>query len=277
MNHYGTLRDYRFADKDADDIRGSDLYGRDDEKLGEIDDVVFDHSTGEIRHVVVDTGGWLSSKKFLVPADRLQPSSKHDDDFQVNLTKQQIEGFPAYNEDDVKDRDRWGDYEKRYDKAWTTAGDVMHREDSVDRIITPRADEMPSTTAGSSSSSGLPSGTSSPRPISESFRQAQDPIKGRVADQTTASPYRTTGSGQPDPVYSRPASAAGETPEIATGGTRPVSMSTPGAARSHLGERWNNFENRLRRDRPQIVGACGVCSVGPKSSVSDVDKKRKVG
>ena len=277
MNHYGTLRDYRFADKDVDDIRGSNLYGRDDEKLGEIDDVIFDHSTGDIRHVVVDTGGWLSSKKFLVPADRLQPSAEHEDDYQVNLTKQQVEGFPAYDEDDVKDRDRWGDYEKRYDQAWTTTGDVMHREDSVDRIITPRADEMPS--AGvSSSSSGLPSGTSSPRPISESFRQAQDPVKGRPADATTASPMRTTGSGQADTFTRRPTGAtSGEVPEIATGGTRPVSMSTPGAARSHLGERWNNFENRLRRDRTHITGACGVCSVGPKSSVPDIDKNRKVG
>jgi uncharacterized protein YrrD len=42
------------------DIRGSKLYGLNDEKLGKIDDVIFDHGTGEIRYVVVDTGGWLS-------------------------------------------------------------------------------------------------------------------------------------------------------------------------------------------------------------------------
>ena len=38
---YGTLRDYRF-NKDIDDIRGSAVYGPDDEKLGKIDDVIFD-------------------------------------------------------------------------------------------------------------------------------------------------------------------------------------------------------------------------------------------
>src|ERR1700758_3450529 len=42
MIHYGTLRDYRFSDTEAakDDIRGSKVYGRNDEKLGKIDDVI---------------------------------------------------------------------------------------------------------------------------------------------------------------------------------------------------------------------------------------------
>jgi uncharacterized protein YrrD len=70
---------------DVDDIRGSKLYGLNDEKLGKIDDVIFDHRTGEIRYVVVDTGGWLSSKKFIVPADRIRTSRKHQDDFMVDL------------------------------------------------------------------------------------------------------------------------------------------------------------------------------------------------
>ena len=74
MAHYGTLRDYHFVDNEsADDIRGgSKVYGLNNEKLGKIDDVIFDHSTGQIRYVVVDTGGWLSSKKFIVPSHRLQ-------------------------------------------------------------------------------------------------------------------------------------------------------------------------------------------------------------
>jgi uncharacterized protein YrrD len=48
MAHYGTLRDHRFDD-DVDDIRGASLYGMDDEKLGKIDDVIFDHGSGAIR------------------------------------------------------------------------------------------------------------------------------------------------------------------------------------------------------------------------------------
>ena len=69
MAHYGTLRDYRFTDIDeaTDDIRGSKVYGFNDEKLGKIDDVIFDHATGQIRYVVIDTGGGCPSKKFIVP------------------------------------------------------------------------------------------------------------------------------------------------------------------------------------------------------------------
>jgi uncharacterized protein YrrD len=59
MAHCGLLRNYRFSDSSeaAEDIRGAKLYGVNDEKLGKIEDVIFDHSTGLIRYVVVDTGG----------------------------------------------------------------------------------------------------------------------------------------------------------------------------------------------------------------------------
>ena len=216
MNHYGTLRDCRFADKDTDDIRGSNVYGLNDDKLGDIDDVIFDHGTGDIRYVVVDTGGWLSSKKFLVPADRLQPSAKHNDDYQVNLSKQQIESFPPYDEKTVSDNDRWNDYETRYNAGWTTDGDVLHRTDDPGRIITPRPDEI----AGST--------TSSPR----------------TSSVTSA---------------------------------RNTSANLSNANRTHLGQRWNNFENRLRHDRVKVVGGCGVCGTGPMSTGVDRDRDRKVG
>ena len=93
MAHYGTLKDILVADA-ADDIRGSHLYGLNDEKLGKIDDVIFDHSTGNIRYVVVDTGGWLSNKKFLVPAEGLRASAKHENDFEANLDKRSGREFP---------------------------------------------------------------------------------------------------------------------------------------------------------------------------------------
>src|SRR5690348_8283650 len=102
MSHYGVLKDYRFPVA-AEDIRGATLYGNDDhDKLGKIDDVIFDHATGQINYAIVDTGGWLSSKKFIVPADRLRASVKHDDAFTANLTKKQVESFPEYKESDLE-------------------------------------------------------------------------------------------------------------------------------------------------------------------------------
>jgi hypothetical protein len=142
MAHYGLLRDYRFDDLNTeDDIRGSAVYGRDDEKLGKIDDVIFDHATGAIRFVVVDTGGWFTHKKFLVPPHRLHSSAEHEDDFTVNLDKSQIETLPRYVEADVESDERWKQYEKQYDEAWHS-GPVQHRKGS-DHDITPTPDEMP--------------------------------------------------------------------------------------------------------------------------------------
>ena len=139
MANYGMLRNYRFTDT-AEDIRGSKLYGLNDEKLGKIDDVIFDHSTGLIRFVVVDTGGWLSTKKFIVPAERLRASSKHDDAFEADLTKQQVEKFPPYSETDLESDEQWSDYERRYRAQWE-ADPVMHRA-GTDRNITPTTQEM---------------------------------------------------------------------------------------------------------------------------------------
>jgi hypothetical protein len=140
MAKQGMLRDYRFTDI-AEDIRGSKLYGVEDEKLGKIDDVIFDHFTGFIRYVVVDTGGWLSTKKFIVPVERLKVSAEHKDDFAVDLTKQQVETFPPYREVDLESDEQWCDYEGRYRSKWE-ANPVMHRE-GTDRNITPTPQQMP--------------------------------------------------------------------------------------------------------------------------------------
>jgi sporulation protein YlmC with PRC-barrel domain len=142
MPHYGLLRDYRFDDEGtAEDIRGSKLYGLNDEKLGKIDDVIFDHSSGSIRYVVVDTGGWLSGKKFLVQPQRIRASSRHKDDFEISATKEQIERLPEYKESDLESDENWKKYEKRYEAAWDD-GPLQHRKGS-DRNITPTSSEMP--------------------------------------------------------------------------------------------------------------------------------------
>src|SRR5207302_8689384 len=113
MAHYGTLQDAPIFEAN-EDIRGAHVYGVNDEKLGKIDDVIFDHSSGNIRYAVVDTGGWLKTKKFIVPADRLRASGEHKDDFASDLTKEQVESFPPYKEGDLESEERWGDYETRY-------------------------------------------------------------------------------------------------------------------------------------------------------------------
>src|SRR5581483_12024041 len=89
MPHYGILREYKL--EDVDDVRGADVYGVNDEKLGTIDDVIFDHSNGEIRYIVLKTSGLLSSKRTMVPANRIEPYGNHDDKFYAELDKERLE------------------------------------------------------------------------------------------------------------------------------------------------------------------------------------------
>src|SRR5580700_3321799 len=142
MARYGTLGDYRFNDTQeaAIDIRGSKVYGLKDQELGKIDDVVFDEATGAIVFVVVDTGGWLSSNKFIVPPQEVRPSLQHENDFLVDLTKEQIESFPPYDGKALTSEDEWADYEKRYRSKWVE-NPVMHRE-ATDRNVTPTTQQQ---------------------------------------------------------------------------------------------------------------------------------------
>jgi len=142
MSHYGLMNDYRFDDAVAsEDVRGAKIYGRNDEKLGSISDVIFDHATGAVKYVVVDASGWFSNKKFLVPPHRLHTSAQYRDDFSVNLDKETIENLPRYKESDLDSGQKWNRYQKKFDAAWH-AGPVQHRRGS-DRNISPTSEEAP--------------------------------------------------------------------------------------------------------------------------------------
>jgi hypothetical protein len=167
------LRDYRFTNA-AEDIRGSKLYGLNDEKLGKLDDVIFDHSSGTIRYIVVDTGGWLSTKKFIVPADRLQPSNEHKDDFSVDLTKEQVEGFPPYDESHLESDEQWSDYEGKYRSKWE-AKPVMHRAET-DRNITPTTQQM-SESSPSARAAGTPTGKQDTGVFTSGFAASTDSVE----------------------------------------------------------------------------------------------------
>jgi sporulation protein YlmC with PRC-barrel domain len=217
MAQYGMLRDYRFTDA-AEDIRGSKLYGLDDEHLGKIDDVIFDHSTGQISYVVVDTGGWLSTKKFIVPADRLRASAKHKDDFQVDLNKKQVESFPPYDEKDLESEQQWADYEGRYRSKWE-ADPVMHRE-GTDRNITPTTQQMEGNL--------------------ESERAA-DAAHGRVL-RRDVSLAGASGTSDDD-------TAAFEEPGFAASADS-VAIDSNAIG---IGPRWDRFQDRLRERRKEAL------------------------
>ena len=139
MSHYGLLGVYEFPEA-AEDIRGAGLYGRNEEKLGKIKDVIFDHSTGTISYVVVDTGGLFKTRLFLVPAESLRTSSRHEEGYVTHLSKSELETLPSFEEKELESQERWADYEGRYRSKWDT-GPVMHRVET-ERNITPTTEQL---------------------------------------------------------------------------------------------------------------------------------------
>jgi sporulation protein YlmC with PRC-barrel domain len=96
MAHYGTLETQPVSD-DVQDIRGTTVRDWDGKKLGKVDDVIFDHDTMEIRHVVVDSDGWLEAGSFLLPADRVFAAENDDNGLATEVTREQIEDSPQYD------------------------------------------------------------------------------------------------------------------------------------------------------------------------------------
>jgi hypothetical protein len=218
MANFGMLREYRFTDP-AEDIRGAKLYGLDDEKMGKIDDVIFDYATGLIRYVVVDTGGWLSTKKFIVPANRLRASAKHDDDFEVLLTKAQVESFPPYHEADLESNEQWSDYEGRYRAQWK-ADPVMHRAET-DRNVTPTTQQMEGNL-----NSEIASGS-----VEAARAKLAQPKRGPEDDTVEIE----------DTEFVEPGFAAGTS-------TVEIENSAVG-----IGGRWDTFQDRLRERRKEVI------------------------
>jgi hypothetical protein len=113
-NMHISLRNYQFSEGFKDDVRGSNVYGIDHEQLGKIDDLIFDEKTGSIKYAVIDSGGWLQSRRFLLPPEQLQQSNQREGDFDTSYTKQQIERFPALDEAIFTSQEQFDEYEQSY-------------------------------------------------------------------------------------------------------------------------------------------------------------------
>jgi sporulation protein YlmC with PRC-barrel domain len=219
MPHYGTLRDIG-ASGDIDEIRGTTVYGLEDEKIGKIDDVIVDHDSGDVRYAVVDSGGWLKSHKFLVPADRISPRGDKDDEFVVPVTKQQIEAFPPYDESLLKSEGDWATFDADYKKGWHDAP-VQHQHGS-DRNITPAG---PVAGAGGAQRE-ITGADVTPQRLADKFSDA------------TPGGQRTT---------LRPAGTAARAEEASAG-------------TASLAPRWSNFRQRVRNDWSTSRKQCGRCA-----------------
>lgn len=294
MPHYGLLRDHKM--EDIDDLRGAEVYGVNDEKLGTIDDVIFDHSSGEIRYILLKTGGLLSGKRVMVPANRVEPYGNHDDKFYAELDKERLEMLPEFNDEKLKNEGDWAQFEKNYEERWND-GTVMYNKDTG-RIITPPTNEQVQPAGG--------------QPLSQQARESlnrdftpqrmgkRDELWG-VGDsgtgKTTLRPQKASIAGREDARRENPNPPPHQTtrevegvmstdfvvsssPESSTQGAirepgvykvDPIVETEQGAGpvdRQDInrGRRWDDFQQNLRARRNRIVVDCPHCASQEKAA-----------
>ncbi len=123
-----TLRDYE--DKDIlNAIRGANVYGTEDTKLGSVEDAIVDPDSGEPRYLIVKAG-WLESRRFLIPADRVYAYGDTDDDLYVNLDKKDAEVLPEFQEQCLASDAEFTAYQRSYQNLWRSPANVSRTRPS---------------------------------------------------------------------------------------------------------------------------------------------------
>lgn len=87
----------------ADDLKGTNVYGPDNQQIGTVGDFVFGQDGKSIDAIIVDVGGFLGigAKPVAIAYDSLPfyTDQAGHRSLVLNLTKQQMEAAPAFNKD----------------------------------------------------------------------------------------------------------------------------------------------------------------------------------
>jgi len=112
------------ADVDTDaNLEGYDVIDSSGEKIGDIDSVIADGDSMQLRYLVVDSGGWFSSKKFVVPVGDVQRIDENDKRvYFKSVSRQNLQGgsYPRYDESwwDNNDHANFSQHEQQVAAAY---------------------------------------------------------------------------------------------------------------------------------------------------------------
>jgi sporulation protein YlmC with PRC-barrel domain len=86
------------------DVIGVEVRNAQNEKLGEIDEIVLDKLSGEVRYLVLSFGGLLGmgDKLFAIPWNAICYDNQ-EDCFILNLSKERLKDAPGFNKDQWPD------------------------------------------------------------------------------------------------------------------------------------------------------------------------------
>lgn len=126
---------YNLNDSSIYNPVGSAAYGYGGEKVGTVRDALVEPGTGRIRFLLVDVGGWFSSKEVLVPVGhaRIDDNGVYFD----NLTKDQVKAMSEYRADQVYSEDMM-DTDERVLRGVSDVDTAAYRE----RVVTGKDTEV---------------------------------------------------------------------------------------------------------------------------------------
>jgi hypothetical protein len=79
------------------DFDGLDVRGQDGEKLGQVNGFIVDLATGRVLYLVIDSGGWFRTRRFLAPIGHAvvdRPANA----LSLDITRERLTGYPEFDE-----------------------------------------------------------------------------------------------------------------------------------------------------------------------------------
>ena len=83
---------------DVVDYDGLEVRGPSDDKLGRVDGFIVDAEAGRVYYVVVDSGGWFTSRRFLLPIGHATVDADRRA-LHVAVSKDALSRYPEFDED----------------------------------------------------------------------------------------------------------------------------------------------------------------------------------
>jgi hypothetical protein len=85
------------VDNDIVDYDGLNVFGSDDREIGRIDGFIVDIDARRAAYIVIDSGGWFSSRRLLLPIGHatIAPDRRS---LRVDVTQEALRRLPEYDE-----------------------------------------------------------------------------------------------------------------------------------------------------------------------------------
>lgn len=103
----------------SDKVEGTAVYNTEGEKLGSIDNLMIDKHTGQVRHAILEFGGFLGlgTDRYPIPWSMLKYDQRQDG-YVVPLDKARLQDAPRYPYTDPSPLIKDAEYGQRVNKYY---------------------------------------------------------------------------------------------------------------------------------------------------------------